>query len=247
MTFSASGSDGLSGIAGPFAWDFGDNTPSKQGANITHTYGDPGTYHVTLTGHDGAGNEGSAEVDVVVKRKRWHRRRRHGHPKPPDKNESAERTAPRSSLGSLKVVAPKKYKLGKNPNPILLTLIASSPGAFQAALTKGSKTVSKGSGVIAKAGTFGFKLTLPKHLTLGTYKLRLTFVPDGTTTGATKTISIKFFRPRAKQPAAGSRRGSSADQSGPSTSGADRRWHRVTGADAGASASGRRSADQRLI
>ena len=41
VTFSASASDAISGISGPFAWDFGDNTPSKQGANITHTYGRP--------------------------------------------------------------------------------------------------------------------------------------------------------------------------------------------------------------
>jgi len=50
VTFSASGSDGVSGLAGPFTWDFGDNTPNKQGANITHTYGSPGTYRVELTG-----------------------------------------------------------------------------------------------------------------------------------------------------------------------------------------------------
>lgn len=199
VTFSASATDGLSGISGPYAWDFGDNTPGKQGANITHTYGDPGTYHVTLTGHDGAGNEGSASVDIVVKTEKGGTG---GEgtviTKPPTTNEiGGKEGTQRATLGDLKVVAPKKHRLGKKSKPILLALIASSPGAFQAALTKGSKIVSKGAGVLPKAGTFGFKLKLPKHLAVGIYKLRLTFVPDGAATGATKTISIKFFRPRA--------------------------------------------------
>jgi plastocyanin len=205
VTFSASASDAISGISGPYTWDFGDNTPSKQGANITHTYGDPGTYHVTLSGHDGAGNEGSASADLVVKTEKGGT----GDEgtvttKPPSKTEiggkdGTQTTSLATSLGELKVIAPKKHRLGKKPTPILLTLIASNPGAFQAALTKGSKTVSKGAGVLATAGTFGFKLTLPKHLATGNYKLRLTFVPDGTTTGATKTISIQFFRPHARR------------------------------------------------
>ena len=67
VTFSATASDALSGMSGPFTWDFGDNTASKQGSNITHTYGSPGTYHVQVAGHDGAGNEGSAAVNLVVK------------------------------------------------------------------------------------------------------------------------------------------------------------------------------------
>jgi PKD domain len=198
VTFSASATDGLSGISGPFTWDFGDNTPSKQGANITHTYGDPGTYHVTLTGSDGAGNAGTAGADIVVKTEKGGA----GDDgtvikKPPGNDEiGGKYGTQKASLGDLKVIAPKKQKLGKKPKPILLTLIASQPGAFQAALTKGPKVVSKGAAVIAKAGTFGFKLQLPKKLAPGIYKLRLTFVPDGATTGSTKTVSINFLSPR---------------------------------------------------
>ena len=164
VTFSASASDGISGVSGPYTWNFGDNTPSKQGANITHTYGDPGTYHVTLSGHDGAGNEGSAGVDLVVKTEKGGT----GDEgtvitKPPSKEAIGGKDGTQTTtLGELKVIAPKKHRLGKKPTPILLTLIASQPGAFQAALTKGPKIVSKGAGVLASAGTFGFKLQLPK-------------------------------------------------------------------------------------
>jgi plastocyanin len=201
VTLSASSSDGLSGVSGPYTWDFGDNTPSKQGASITHTYGNPGTYHVTVTTHDGAGNEGSTGVDLIVTTEKGGT----GDEgtviaKPPSKSEIGGKDGTQAaSLGELNVIAPKKHRLGKKLTPILLTLIAANPGAFQAALTKGSKTVSKGAGVLATAGTFGFKLQLPKRLVTGIYKLQLTFVPDGATTGSTKTISIKFFRPRARK------------------------------------------------
>ena len=201
VTFSASASDGISGISGPYTWDFGDNTPSKQGANITHTYGDPGTYHVTLSGHDGAGNEGSASVDLVVKTEKGGT----GDEgtviaKPPSKEAIGGKDGTQTTtLVGLKVIAPKKHRLKKKPTPILLTLIASQPGAFQAALTKGPKIVSKGAGVLASAGTFGFKLRLPKRLAPGIYKLRLTYVPDGAMSGSTKTIPIKFLRPPTRR------------------------------------------------
>jgi plastocyanin len=208
VTFSASGSDALSGISGPFTWDFGDNTASKQDSNITHTYGSPGTYHVQVTGHDGAGNEGSAAVDVVVKNQGGVGGEGTVTKKAPPPTAIGEKLGvQRASLGDLKVVAPKKHRLGRKPTPILLSLIASGPGAFQAALSKGPKVVAKGSGVLAKAGTFGFTLEVPKGLAPGSYKLRLTFVPDGATTGTTKTVSIRFFRSAGKhrRPARASR------------------------------------------
>src|SRR5215213_671622 len=58
VTFSASASDGGSGIAGSYSWSFGDNTPGQQGPSPSHTYTAPGTYRVTLAVTDGAGTEG---------------------------------------------------------------------------------------------------------------------------------------------------------------------------------------------
>jgi plastocyanin len=217
VTFSASASDAMSGVSGPFSWDFGDNTPGKQGANITHTYSDPGTYHVTVTGHDGAGNEGSASADIVVKKAQGGT----GDEgtvvsKPPSRTEiGGTDGTQRASLGSLQVVAPKKHRLGKKATPILLTLVASQPGAFQAALSKGPKIVAKGAGVLANAGTFGFKLVLPKKLPPGNYKLRLTYVPDGAAVGTTETIPIKFIAPKRRRHLRGGARASAAAESGP--------------------------------
>ncbi len=196
VTFSAASSDGGSGVVAPYTWDFGDNTPTKQGANITHTYTNPGTYHVSLTANDGAGNPGSGSVDVVVKTE--------GNTgnegviiKPPDVDDiGVDGGTQKASVGSLKVVAPKKHKLGKKATPILLALTATEPGAFQAALAKGPKVVAKGATLLPAAGTYGFKLALPKKLAAGKYQLTLTYIQDGSTTGATQTISIKFKKAR---------------------------------------------------
>jgi PKD repeat protein len=200
VTFSASGSDGLSGISGPYTWDFGDNTQNKQGANITHTYTSPGTYNVTLTGHDGAGNEGTDNLTIVVRTEGGTGEEGTVVNKPPSNNTigGGEGTQ-KATVGSLKVVAPKKYKLRRKRPPIQLALIARKPGAFQAALTRGPKVLSKGAGVLPRAGTFGFKLRVPKRgVRPGLHKLRITYVPDGATSGATKTLTIRFFRPRGR-------------------------------------------------
>lgn len=198
VTFSASGTDGVSGIAGPYTWNFGDNTPSRQGANITHTFSDAGTYRVELAAADGAGNPGATSVDVVVTA---------GGgggggggegeivTKPP---KTPEGGAQKANLGGLQVIAPKKHKLDRKPKPILLALVASEPGAVQAGLAKGPKVVSEGAGVLATAGTYGFKMTLPKKLRPGKYQLRITFVPDGATSGATKTLPIKLTSGKKK-------------------------------------------------
>ncbi|HKG35559.1 MAG TPA: PKD domain-containing protein [Solirubrobacterales bacterium] len=204
VTFSASGSDGLSGISGPYTWDFGDNTQNKQGANITHTYTSPGTYNVTLTGHDGAGNEGSDSLAVVVRTEGGTGDDGTVVQKPPDNNTigGGEGTQ-KATVGSLKVVAPKKYRIRNKRSPIRLALIASKGGAFQAALTKGAKVLSKGAGVLPRAGTYGFKLKVPKRGTApGFYKLRVTYVADGATSGRTKTLTIRFYRPRSGRVAA---------------------------------------------
>ncbi len=198
MTFSASSSDAGSGVAGPYTWDFGDNTPTKQGTNITHTYTSPGTYHVVLSANDGAGNPGTSSVDIVVTTVG-----KTGDDgviiKPPDDEDIGEDGGTqRTNVGSLKVIAPKQHKLAKKAKPILLALTATEPGAFQAALTKGPKVVAKGATVLPNAGTFGFKLALPKKLKPGRYKLQLTYIQDGATTGVTQTVSIKFKRSRGK-------------------------------------------------
>ena len=189
----------------PFSWDFGDNTPVKQGSSATHTYTAPGTYHVVLTGQDAAGNTGTGSVDVVVTTATTPTTpTTPTNPgdgtivKPPHDDAIGGDDGTRTTtVGSLKVIAPKKHRLGKKPTPILLALTVTQPGTFEAALTKGPKVVAKGASVFGAAGTFGFKLALPKNLTPGGYALQLTYVSNGAASGATSTIPIKFKRARS--------------------------------------------------
>jgi PKD repeat protein len=207
VTFTSSASDGLSGIVEPYSWDFGDNTPVKQGASTTHTYTAPGTYHAVLTGQDAAGNPGTGSVDVVVTNATTQPPVNPGPPdgspdddgtvvKPPDADEIGGDGGTRTTtVGTLKVIAPKKQQLGKKKTPpILLALTVTQPGTFQAALTKGPKIVAEGTAVLAAAGTVGFKLNLPKKLEAGKYQLQLTYVPQGAATGTTGSVPIKFLK-----------------------------------------------------
>src|SRR5579872_3889835 len=46
--------------------NWGDGSPTENSNSGTHTYSSPGTYTVTLTGSDDAGNQGSASQNVTV-------------------------------------------------------------------------------------------------------------------------------------------------------------------------------------
>src|SRR5207249_4413559 len=48
-----------------YAWDFKDGT-TGMGTTVTHLYTDPGTYIVTLTVKDAAGNSDTASTTIIV-------------------------------------------------------------------------------------------------------------------------------------------------------------------------------------
>ena len=64
-TFSAAGSTDTDGEIAGYAWDFGDGS-TAEGVDVEHTYTAPGSYTVTLTVVDDAGNEATATHEVVV-------------------------------------------------------------------------------------------------------------------------------------------------------------------------------------
>lgn len=64
LGFSVAPSDAWSALAGT-SWNFGDGS-TGQGTNVTHAYGQPGTYQVTVSGTDALGNVGSATGSVTV-------------------------------------------------------------------------------------------------------------------------------------------------------------------------------------
>ncbi|MDH5376464.1 MAG: PKD domain-containing protein, partial [Candidatus Bathyarchaeota archaeon] len=62
VTFDASKSNDNVGLV-LYSWDFGDGT-SQTGVAVTHTYSNPGTYVVTLTVKDAAGNTDTAKITI---------------------------------------------------------------------------------------------------------------------------------------------------------------------------------------
>jgi parallel beta-helix repeat protein len=56
------------GTLTPFSyqWSFGDGSPGAAVANLTHTYGQPGNYNVSLTVKDSSGTTDSSTLTIVV-------------------------------------------------------------------------------------------------------------------------------------------------------------------------------------
>ncbi len=63
VALAASATDDLSGAT--IGWDFGDGS-TAQGPSVTHAYGAPGTYTVTATATDGAGNAATRAATIAV-------------------------------------------------------------------------------------------------------------------------------------------------------------------------------------
>jgi plastocyanin len=66
VTFGAQASDTVSGVAGGFTWNWGDNTAGGSGPSAAHTFTAPGTYQVAASGTDGAGNLGTGTKVITV-------------------------------------------------------------------------------------------------------------------------------------------------------------------------------------
>ncbi|MEM3640344.1 MAG: PKD domain-containing protein [Candidatus Bathyarchaeia archaeon] len=64
INFDASASTDNIGIAS-YEWNFGDGT-TKMGKNVTHQYSNPGTYTVTLTVKDAAGNTATHSITLTA-------------------------------------------------------------------------------------------------------------------------------------------------------------------------------------
>ena len=66
LSLQASASDATSGLTGPGEWTFGDSDAIPSGDAVTHVYDQPGTYEVTLTVRDKAGNSTTVRMTITV-------------------------------------------------------------------------------------------------------------------------------------------------------------------------------------
>jgi plastocyanin len=201
VNFGAQSSDVTSGTSGQYTWVFGDNTPNGAGANTSHTYTQPGTYEAKLSTTDNAGNpgEGTQVITVNPPASGGGTGGTGGTITPPPtnnsiNNESGGGGTQETTVGSLEVLAPKKFKIRKGHRKLPLALTSSAAGRLTVALALGRKVVARGGATFMRAGIFGFKLKLPAKMKPGKYKLKISFKPTGSTKALTKTLGIRFTR-----------------------------------------------------
>jgi hypothetical protein len=211
VNFSAQASDGVSGVAGGgYSWSFGDNTPGHTGATAAHTYTQTGTFQVSATANDGAGNAGTGTKTITVvpaatggggtpttPTTPTGNTGGTGTTTPPTVKEIVKEvggTVQDASVGGLDVTTAKKVRITKRLKSLPIALTAETPGTVTLALVKGGRVVAKGATRVTTAGTFGFRLKLPRpsRLKAGAYKLKVSFVPAGTTKAATKSLALKL-------------------------------------------------------
>jgi hypothetical protein len=192
---AAQSADAGSGLSGDYAWTWGDGAVGS-GPSASHAYAAAGTYEVTLTTHDAAGNEATAKASITVSAPA-------GSPAPSDPAPAAPSApsapsapapadrpvaAPAPAVAPLlDIAAPKKLAARKRALPLVLTATGAGRATF--ALVRAGKISAKGAAVIRKSGISAFKLKLPNRMKPGSYALKITWAPA---VGAVKTRTVKI-------------------------------------------------------
>jgi plastocyanin len=197
VALQASASDVTSGLAGGGQWTWGDNTGGGTGDAVTHTFTQPGTYEVTLTVADAAGNTATAKKAITVSAApqpgggtTTPPPSGGGGTTPPDDGGTAEPV----EEPSLELYAPRKARARAKSLPIELT--ASDAGRVQLALTRGKRVIARAGVRLDEDGTADYRLKLPKGIRAGTYTLKATY---GTATASRKiTLTGKSSARRAR-------------------------------------------------
>src|SRR3954451_14568096 len=198
VNLTAQAADGGSGLSGTYSWNWGDGAVGV-GASASHAYTAAGTYEVTVTTHDVAGNDATAKTSITVTAPATGGGSTPAGPatpagpstptgpSAPSSNDGPAAPAPAPAGSLLDIAAPKKLAAAKRALPLVLTATGAGRAAF--ALVRAGKIRAHGATVIRTSGTSAFKLKLPKGLKPGSYSLKVTWVP---TSGVTKTRTVKI-------------------------------------------------------
>jgi PKD repeat protein len=225
--------DAGSGAGGSVAWTWGDNTAPGSGAATTHTYTQAGTYTITMSSGDNAGNPNQATQTITVTQPPPGGGAPGGGTStgggsvtpPPTAAQIAQQSGvpggagatQTTSAGALDVLTAKKLKLGKRLKALPLALTADTAGRATFALIRSGRIAAQAGINITKPGSLGFKLKLPKSLKAGRYRLKISFTPTGASKASVKTISVTFVKAakkKAKKAVAAGARDSAAHVTG---------------------------------
>jgi hypothetical protein len=212
VSLSAQAADSTSGLTGAYSWSWGDGSPASTGAAPAHSYSAPGTYQVTVTTHDNAGNESSSTRAVTITAPPQQQDEQPqptpdgggqapggaGPPAPGAPGSPATPTPPAAPAvaAKLSVAAPKKIAAPKGKaKSIPLALTATGVGRATFALVRGGRIHAQGAALVRRVGTSAFKLKLPKNARPGVYSIKVSWVPSGSTAAQTRALKIVVGKP----------------------------------------------------
>jgi plastocyanin len=100
-----------------------------------------------------------------------------------------------AAVGGLDIATARTLKLSRKLKALPMALTAEAPGTVSFAFVKGAKIVARGGTRVAGAGTFSYRLKLPKasRLKAGTYSLKVSFTAQGAAKAVTKTIKVRLI------------------------------------------------------
>jgi PKD repeat protein len=194
VSFQATMADAASGLAGAGTWAWGDGT---RGDAATHTYTRSGTYEVSLTVTDAAGNAATAKqaITVTAISEDTPPAGGGGTGTPP----AGGTTAPPASHdeqapAELDVDAPRKVRARAKAIPVEVT--ASDDGRVQLSLSRGARVIARAGIRLDADGTADYRLKLPKGLKAGRYTLKAAY--RGVTVSRSVTLTGKPPARRAR-------------------------------------------------
>jgi hypothetical protein len=201
VSFQASASDATSGLAGAGRWTWGDGSEGTSGDAVTHAYAAPGTYEVTLTFTDAAGNAATAKRTVTVTAPATTNppRAEDGLTPPADGGP----TPPTGDAGraSLALGVPRRVRV--RSRVIRVKLTGSAAGRVQLVLSRARRVVARAGVTLRAARTSTHRLKLPKRIKSGRYKLEVTYRPaTGPAIRRSRTITLRGRRSSRRATAA---------------------------------------------
>lgn len=182
VAFQGAASDATSGLAGAGQWTWGDGSPGASGDAVTHAFAEPGSYEVTLTSSDAAGNSATARRTIVVT------------PPPGAGPPAGDGTPPPANPGApepatLALGAPRKLPIRSRVLRVKLT--GSVAGRVRLVLVRRGRVVARAGVTLRAARTATRRLKLPKGVRGGRYKLKATYWPaSGPAIRRSRTIRL---------------------------------------------------------
>ena len=186
LSLQASASDATSGLTGPGEWTFGDSDAIPSGDAVTHVYDQPGTYEVTLTVRDKAGNSTTVRMTITVS----------DTPPPDDDDPDDDDPTDPGEVHRLRVDAPRMARARAEFIPVQLT--ATDRGKVQVQLLDGETVLARATVRLDPDGTADHRLKLKKGTAPGRYVLKATWKPARSETTITRLRNIRLDQEPAR-------------------------------------------------